>query len=337
MTEAQVVIVGDVWPTLAYGSVAASLGLKTEPELFIWTLDGAIEGAESHKDRACLGFTSAALAPLAYGKTSLAVTASNHVTDFGEAGVAATLQALDQHGIRHVGAGLHRQQAEIPAVIEIANRRLIVLSFAETEPRVGAFAATVTRAGVRPLVEEESLHAIEQAKKQADWVWVVLHWGTEFVRFPDADQRQLARRMMAAGASLVVGSHVHVPLGYEDLATGPVFYGLGNFVFPDFREPLGYEYRWHPTARRGVVLMGKYGDGAWQWNTVGVRLDAKGLPHRVKQSRCPNYALKLPADLRVYRSVYERLKRRERWRYLCERLCFMTWQERAVHLKGIFS
>ena len=334
--ETQAVVVGDVWPSLCCKTIADCFGLKTEPELFIWTLDGSVAAAESRQNRACLAFEASALAPFTYGKKSLAVTATNHITDFHDAGVAATLEALRQHGIHQNGAGLNQKQAELPTTIEIAERRLIVLSFAETATRVGAIAATTTKAGVRPLERESCLRAISDARQKADWVWVILHWGTEFIRYPDPEQRKIAHEMVAAGASLVVGSHAHVALGYEKVNKGWIFYGLGNFLFPSFEEWRGYRYRWHPSARQGTAIIGRLTNGDWDWDAIGIHQDAKGLPHRTMSVRCPDYSVELPTDPTEYLKMYDKLKQREHRQYCCERLMFMTWKERAFRLKSLF-
>ena len=58
-----------------------------------------------------------------------------------------------------------------------------------------------------------------------------LHWGVQGERCPSADQRSLARRLVGAGADLVVGSHAHELQGDGRLGPGYVAYGLGNFAW----------------------------------------------------------------------------------------------------------
>ena len=48
---------------------------------------------------------------------------------------------------------------------------------------------------------------------------------------PTAEQRQLARAAVDAGAALVLGSHSHVLQGWEQYGGGLIVYSLGNFVF----------------------------------------------------------------------------------------------------------
>ena len=65
----------------------------------------------------------------------------------------------------------------------------------------------------------------------SDTVVVYLHWGVEGTTCPSAEQRQLARTLVLAGADVVVGSHTHRLLGGGRLGGALVDYGLGNLAF----------------------------------------------------------------------------------------------------------
>jgi len=80
--------------------------------------------------------------------------------------------------------------------------------------------------------EQRLLAAVAEARANADTVVVYLHWGQERAGGPIAAQRDLAPKLVAAGADIVVGSHAHVLLGGGWTNSGAyVDYGLGNFVF----------------------------------------------------------------------------------------------------------
>lgn len=64
-----------------------------------------------------------------------------------------------------------------------------------------------------------------------------LHWGYEYLDTPSREQQELARALIDAGASAVVGHHPHVLQGIERYGRGVILYSLGNFVF-DLREPV---------------------------------------------------------------------------------------------------
>src|SRR6266508_2309308 len=75
------------------------------------------------------------------------------------------------------------------------------------------------------------LEAVRSARQVADTVIVNLHWGKELAHCPIERQRELAPKLVKAGADVVIGSHAHVLLGGGYLGHAYVDYGLGNFVF----------------------------------------------------------------------------------------------------------
>jgi hypothetical protein len=141
--------------------------------------------------------------------------------------------------------------------------------------------------------------------------------------------------MLESGASLVVASHVHVPLGFEQQTHGSVYYGLGNFLYGPYYEDRGFRYHWIPAARQGVVLTGRCRDGLWHWEHHDIRHCRRGLPRLARHGNCPDYAHLLPADLSQYARVYPRLRRRERAIFVAQRIGCMSWQERAYRLRQL--
>lgn len=101
--------------------------------------------------------------------------------------------------------------------------------------------AVCSRADARDL--EENLRWIGEARRQADWVVVSLHWhefGGASLRTarsvtdceePSDFVTDFAHRAIDAGADLFVGHGPHVPLGVEIYKAKPIFYSLGNFIF----------------------------------------------------------------------------------------------------------
>mgnify|MGYP000736087743 FL=1 len=55
------------------------------------------------------------------------------------------------------------------------------------------------------------------------------HWGVEYQAYPEANQTQIAKACIDAGADVVVGSHTHCLQGVSYIDGKPVFYSLGEF------------------------------------------------------------------------------------------------------------
>ena len=113
------------------------------------------------------------------------------------------------------------------------------------------------------------MRAVREARRTSDTVVVFLHWGLELATCPTGVQTSLARKLVAAGADVVAGSHAHVLQGAGRLGKALVAYGLGNFVFYAFREL---------TSQTGVLevtVTGRRIDG-YRW--VPARISG-GIPY----------------------------------------------------------
>ena len=210
----------------------------------------------------------AAFEALAAAGIDVASMANNHALDFGRARLRATLRAADaaRPALSVVGIGADEDAAFAPSVADLDGTRVatIAASVADQDPTAdptGAWAAGPDRAGVADAVDPRRLLAeVRRADAVADVVVTYLHWGIQGERCPSADQRSLARRLVGAGADVVVGSHAHELQGDGRLGPGYVAYGLGNFAWYSpgptgvltltVRPPLTSVGRAHVTASR---------------------------------------------------------------------------------------
>jgi poly-gamma-glutamate synthesis protein (capsule biosynthesis protein) len=78
---------------------------------------------------------------------------------------------------------------------------------------------------------------IREAKRHNDFVVVALHWGVPFCYLPATQgplaeyQQPLARRLIDAGADLIIGHHPHCLHPAEFYGDGLILNSTGNFVF----------------------------------------------------------------------------------------------------------
>lgn len=153
--------------------------------------------------------------------------ANNHIMDCGPAGVTDTISALDKAGIRRTGAGINETQARQPAIIVIRGIKTALLAYAMK----GEHSAGPDRAGAATINKDSILEDITKAKGSADFIIVSLHFGMIYTDFPTSAQRELARAVIDAGASLVLGHHPHVLQSIEEYGGGIIAYSLGEFIF----------------------------------------------------------------------------------------------------------
>jgi poly-gamma-glutamate synthesis protein (capsule biosynthesis protein) len=65
-----------------------------------------------------------------------------------------------------------------------------------------------------------------------DLLKVDIHWGFELDTTPRSDDVAIAHQLVAAGADIIFGGHSHRLQPFEMIDGRPVFYSLGNFVWP---------------------------------------------------------------------------------------------------------
>ncbi len=158
--------------------------------------------------------------------------ANNHGQDFGtEAMLDGRRNALSA-GLLPVGVGENLAEATSPAVIEVRGVRIAVLGFGGVHPS-SSWLATADSPGMADGDDlAQMVAAVEAAAGVADHVVVTIHWGRELVIEPLAFDREAAEAMIAAGADVIFGHHPH-RLGAMELIEGkPVFWTLGNFIWP---------------------------------------------------------------------------------------------------------
>ncbi len=163
----------------------------------------------------------------------IATMANNHGADYGASGLADTLAAIKSSRFPVVGIGADAAAAYAPWTTTVNGTKLAVLAATQVQDETLAnFSAGSGSAGVANAYSEQLLAGVRAAKAKGFVVVVYLHWGTEYVPCPNADQQTLAGQLAAAGASAVIGTHAHVLQGAGWRADGTyVAYGLGNYLW----------------------------------------------------------------------------------------------------------
>lgn len=157
--------------------------------------------------------------------------ANNHMLDYGRGPLKETLEALDEAGILHVGAGQNLEEASALKTIEAGGWTIGFLGATRVIPE-HSWTASRSNSGLFTTYDPTKLLGeIQAAKQQFDYVVVYVHWGIERNTEPEEYQKSLARQYIDAGADAVIGAHPHVLQGIEYYQGKPIFYSLGNFIF----------------------------------------------------------------------------------------------------------
>ncbi|MEU8270198.1 CapA family protein [Sphaerisporangium sp. NPDC049002] len=175
-----------------------------------------------------------ALTALKAAGVDVASMANNHGMDYMQTGLRDSLAAIRSSKFPIVGIGKNAAEAYKPFRRTVNGNRVAIIGATQVldSEFIQSWTATNTQGGLASAKNEERLiQAVKQARKTSDTVIVHLHWGTELQKCPNPAQRDLAPKLIAAGADVIIGGHAHILLGSGYLQGRYVNYGMGNFVF----------------------------------------------------------------------------------------------------------
>lgn len=193
---------------------------------------------------------------------------NNHMMDAGQEGLAATLQAARDAGVRTIGVGmnideasgiLHMEEAGGIGIISVGYRR-------------GCKPAGDTLGGCFMWNDVERIRQrIAEIKLNNRWCIIVAHAGEEFTALPSPYTRDKYLEFLDMGADIIVAHHPHVPMNYEILGEGEnrkaIFYSLGNFIFDTDYQRAQYN------TEKGVLLRLSLNEWDFAFDAMGIRID----------------------------------------------------------------
>ena len=225
------------------GDITANIAAETP---WVEGLDLALCGMEVpvapdgvYSGYPAFGTSTEVVAALARSGWDGCATASNHAADRGEAGVVATLDALDAHGLGHAGTYRSQQDASVPFALyelERGGRTVTVAQISTTMDLNGLEDPTGYS------VSLNDIGAITKAAKSAraagaDLVVVHSQLGEEYETTPNDKQVSYAQSLADTGqVDIFFGAHPHVPQPAEKLSGGVggkgmwVSYSAGNYI-----------------------------------------------------------------------------------------------------------
>lgn len=165
-------------------------------------------------------------------------TANNHSLDRGEKGVIKTLENVKSRDLVPVGTAASQSEADEIKVIEKNEISMAILAYTYGTNGIPIPAG---KDYLVSLIDEAAIvkDIIKARQLGVDVVTVALHFGTEYQRQPNAQQKRLVEQLVKAGADIILGSHPHVVQPYEIFElTGEggqprqavAIYSMGNFI-----------------------------------------------------------------------------------------------------------
>lgn len=158
--------------------------------------------------------------------------ANNHSMDFGPDAMLDGISRLRTAGLVPVGSGRNTAEANTPHVFDIKGKKVAVLGFSAVVPSP-SWLTGPNHPGLANGYDIANLQsAVRAADQQADYVVVSIHMGVERATQPRASDIARAHALVDAGADVVFGHHAHVLQPLQIYKERPIFFGLGNFVWP---------------------------------------------------------------------------------------------------------
>jgi poly-gamma-glutamate synthesis protein (capsule biosynthesis protein) len=155
--------------------------------------------------------------------------ANNHIFDYGREAMEDSFLRLRNAGIDYVGGGFDEKEAYSPIIKEINATKIAYLSY--TSLGSPYWAAKGNQSGISWLTKEKLEEGIKKVRENADLVIVSMHFGDEYQKKANSEQKYFAHLAIDSGADLVIGHHPHVVEEIEKYKEKYIAYSLGNFVF----------------------------------------------------------------------------------------------------------
>lgn len=163
--------------------------------------------------------------------------ANNHCVDKGKDGILRTLDVLNTYGISATGTFSDRadRAQRYPQVMEINTIKTAVLNYTYGTNGIPVPEPCIVNTIDTGLIRSD---IAEARNRGAEAVLVYFHWGNEYEREANTQQRSIAAFTFRCGADIIIGSHPHVvqPVELFEYEQDSVIYkkwviwSLGNFV-----------------------------------------------------------------------------------------------------------
>ena len=230
---------GDFAPTLRVNEMISKgefhllyndvLPLINEADIAITNLESPLvdEGRPIAKTGPNLKAPVKSIDSVKYAGFDMVTLANNHMMDYGEEGLFSTIQACENVGIRHIGAGSNLEEAKKIEYFKIKGTCIAFINCCENE-----WSTTQGNyPGCNTLNEVALFYQIQEAKSNSDHAILIIHGGHETYEYPSLRMKKLYRWFVDLGVDAVIGHHTHCFSGYEVYKGKPIIYSLGNFIF----------------------------------------------------------------------------------------------------------
>ena len=165
--------------------------------------------------------------------------ANNHMYDVEHktTGYSDTIEYWDKKDVLMIGGYKSQEDYDTPRIMNVEGVNIAFLSYTDfVNPPCKMNNKTVSKGYISPIAQDAvMIKHIEIAKQKADLVFVSIHWGTENVFAPTAEQKRVAKLLADNGVDVIIGLHSHTvqPVEWIKGKYGNntlCIYSLGNLI-----------------------------------------------------------------------------------------------------------
>lgn len=166
-----------------------------------------------------------------------------------EDGFYRTTNFLKENKIAFIGASLKNDEYKNPAYFEKDGIKVVILNYVSLD--TNPYPPKEINIRVNYFKEEKVIEDIKRLRNKVDHIILYLHWGgrLEGGLYPDFEQPKIGRRLIDAGADLIIGHHSHTVQPFEIYKGKYIFYSLGNFCFSDY----WFDGEFYPMSKRRKI------------------------------------------------------------------------------------
>jgi gamma-polyglutamate biosynthesis protein CapA len=340
-------LVGDIFPAnLPYNSgfgVAAQFqnndrrviyrnklkNLFNDSDLVFANLESPlIEDAQYSKTNKFAGHVSFAEFLNECGVSILSV-ANNHMHEQGPDAFQDTIEVLRKNNI------------EVTGIINNNTSNIIILEKKDLRLGFTAYNAIDNTKNPYDLYAKYSvgnvLKDINNMKQMnLDYIFISLHWGSEYMTKPSPDQIADAHQIIDAGANFIIGHHPHVIQPIEKYNGGLIFYSLGNFIF---------DMSWTKRLRTSLMIELKINKKSYDFSIIPLKIEKDYFPvkgHDIKLNRFITYDSQKDAKVLSLKEdvikKYQKVSKRRRLinRILMKQLLIKNWFQFPSNIRKEF-
>lgn len=226
-------IVGDVCFSDGYFDIGFGIGSKLQSsynpfehlvfrkeDIWIGNLECVVSNISNKKGYKSLPFRIPYNRVTPFQHLDIYSVANNHIMQHGADAFEEMIDNVTKLGSQHIGS---------------LNRKITRFNFKEKTFGLLAFSKRREAFSDNPLYwvhpEYNEIEIEIQKLKDCNFKIVYIHWGNEFIDYPNVEQKKFAHWLIDIGFDLVIGTHPHVMQGYEIYNDKYIFYSLGNFLF----------------------------------------------------------------------------------------------------------